>query len=616
MHLNDEHNMALTLPSLLVIDDLFGRNAVSGENADRDNLCAQFLWRDVTGDTASKGNRLKLLNTTAEVVFCRGQVPSAAGIGEVVENDLNSTLSVVRKGWQGNLTMNKPPWAMILLDLCFYTGQVTEDSHRRAQGMPEGQPGDDNPHNYFGLMLLDAIHREFPELPIIILSSKPREEVSLEFSRRGALGFIARDDLRGPELLNDALLQHGLLPDPAGEVVGNSLSILLALREARRAAPHRGNILIRGERGSGKEVLASYAHRVSASIEGRKIYPLVTVNSAVLRTDLFSSELFGIEPKTATGVAGKIGLVEAANGGDLFLDEIADMPPEAQAGVLRVLQERRITRVGARHSKAVDVRFISATNSDLESAPYGFRADLLDRLRLGGTLWLPPLRERKTDIPILAEKFVREAEAQRNEALKREITPEAIELMIGYDWPGNVRELRTCIFDAVNRHADVEHLVANHLRIGTVQDVLRPSRIEGQLEAKKKTRQSTVTGANLQALLAMQAEVRFDPENITEWSGCLNDLQNANAWLLARCLQAALDATRRRTPEHPMGVIQIHPAVKLITGNTSLSASKAADVIKRLLQPLEGELEGDLQEALDIALRLRPRSAKVFRTEK
>ena len=614
MRIIDEHNPALPLPRLLVIDDLFGRNAVSGENADRENLCAQFLWRDVTGDTASKGNRLKLLNTTAEVVFCRGQTPSVAGIGAVIENDLNSTLFVVRNGWQGTLKMNKPPWAMILLDLCFYTGQVTQDSHRRAPGMPEGRPGDDNPRNYFGLILLDAIHREFPELPIFILSSKLREEVSLEFSRRGALGFIARDDLRGPELLNDALLQHGLLTDPTGEVVGNSVSILLALREARRAAPHRGNILIRGERGSGKEALASYAHRVSASIEGRKSYPLVTVNSAVLRTDLFSSELFGIEPKTATGVAGKIGLIEAADGGDLFLDEIADMPPDAQAGVLRVLQERRITRVGARHSKAVDVRFISATNSDLEGGPYGFRADLLDRLRLGGTLWLPPLRERKTDIPILAEKFVREAEAQLN-CLRREITPEAIELMIGYDWPGNVRELRTCIFDAVNRHADVEHLVANHLRIGTVQDVLRPIQTEGQLEAKEKTRQSTVTGANLQALLAMQAEVRFDPENITEWSGCLTDLQNANSWLLARCLQAALDATRRRTPEHPMGVIQIHPAVKLVTGDACLSASKAADVIKRLLQPIEGELEGDLQEALDIALRLRPRSAKVLRTE-
>lgn len=601
-------------PRILIIDDLFGRDLPDGRNVDRENLCAHLLLTDVTGDRAAYESRQKVTKPIVHAVFCRGQIPAMASIGALVENDVQTALAVLRHGWYDAIASGTLPWSMVLLDLCFYTGQVTEDSHRRAPGMPEGRPSDDNPQNYFGLILLDAIHREFPELPIFILSSKPREEVSLEFSRRGALGFIARDDLRGPELLNDALLQHGLLPDPTGEVVGNSVSILLALREARRAAPHRGNILIRGERGSGKEVLASYAHRVSASIEGRKSYPLVTVNSAVLRTDLFSSELFGIEPKTATGVAGKIGLIEAADGGDLFLDEIADMPPDAQAGVLRVLQERRITRVGARHSKAVDVRFISATNSDLESGPYGFRADLLDRLRLGGTLWLPPLRERKTDIPILAEKFVREAEAQLN-CLRREITPEAIELMIGYDWPGNVRELRTCIFDAVNRHADVEHLVANHLRIGTVQDVLRPIRTEGQLEAKEKTRQSTVTRGNLQALLAMQADVRFDPENITDWSGCLNDLQNANAWLLARCLQAALDATRRRTPEHPMGFIQIHPAVKLITGDACLSASKAADVIKRLLQPIEGVLEGDLQEALDIALRLRPRSAKVLRTD-
>lgn len=145
--------------------------------------------------------------------------------------------------------------------------------------------------------------------------------------------------------------------------------------------------------------MAGYAHRVGIDAEGGVGRPLVTVNSAVLRTDLFAAELFGIEPRTASGVAGKIGLVEAADGGNLFLDEIADMPLEAQATVLRVLQERRITRVGARESRSVDVSFLAATNADLERDPRGFRADLLDRLRLGGTLWLPPLRERKTYSP-------------------------------------------------------------------------------------------------------------------------------------------------------------------------------------------------------------------------
>jgi hypothetical protein len=334
------------LPRLLVIDDLFGRAMVGVRNPDRENLCAHFLWRDVTGDAASQASRQTVLKPVADAVFCRGQIPRVAGVGSVVDNDLPGALGVVAEGWLGALRHGTAPWAMVLLDLCFYTGRVTEESHRRTPGMPEGRPGDDDPRRYFGLTLLEAIHREFPELPVLILSSKPRDEVSLEFSRRGALGFIARDDLRGPEILQDALWQHGLIPDPSADLVGTSLPVLLALREARRASAHRSNLLIRGERGTGKELLAGYVHRVSERDATQPARPFVVVNSAVLRTDLFSSELFGIEPKTATGVDGKIGLVEAADGGDLFMDEIADMPPEAQASALRVLQDRQITLAG------------------------------------------------------------------------------------------------------------------------------------------------------------------------------------------------------------------------------------------------------------------------------
>ncbi|WP_089724042.1 sigma-54-dependent transcriptional regulator [Candidatus Thiosymbion oneisti] len=606
----------MNIPRILVLDDLFGRNVPEGRNADRENLCAHFLWQDATGDAAAKASRQRVLKPTAEAVFARGQTPIVSPVGATVENDLDGSLAAVREGWTHALTQGKPPWAMLLLDLCFYTGRVTEESHRRTPGMPEGRPGDDDPRGYFGLTLLDAIHREFPELPIFILSSKPREEVSLEFSRRGALGFIARDDLQGPERLAAALWQHGLLPDPAGEVVGNSLPVLLALREARRAVRHRGNLLIRGERGSGKELLASYAHRVSVDAEGRADLPLVTVNSAVLRTDLFASELFGIEPKTASGVAGKIGLVEAADGGDLFLDEIADMPPEAQATVLRVLQERRVTRIGARRSQAVDVRFLAATNADLEGDPRRIRADLLDRLRLGGTLWLPPLRARKTDIPLLTERFVREAEARHAGTRRREITPEAMDRLLDQEWPGNIRELRTCLFDAVSRHADVEYLVPSHLRIGAESAGALPARPRAQPAERTENVPSARAVVNLSTLLAMHDAVRFDPADIAAWSGCLPDMQQAHAWLLARCLHAALDATRRRTPEHPEGVLQIHPAVKLIIGDTGLSASKAADVVKRLLRPLEDELEGELREALNIALRLRPRSPKAAGTRR
>ena len=437
------------IPRLLILDDLFGRNVPGGRNADRENLCAHFLWLDATADAAAKASRQKVLQPTAEVVFCRAQSPASATIGDAVENNLGMALDAVRRGWPVGGKLKERPevgvpascWSMLLIDLCFYTGRITEESHRQTLGMPEGRPGDDNPRSYFGLTLLDAIHREFPELPIFILSSKPREEVSLEFSRRGALGFIDRSDLRGPQLLAEALWNHGLLPDPDGEVVGHSLSLLLALREARRAAQHRENVLIRGERGSGKELMASYIHRCGISTTSlhpqpsttNRTSPFVTVNSAVFTPNLFASELFGIQPRTATGVDGKIGLIESAKGGDLFLDEIADMPMEVQAAVLRVLQERQVTRVGGRQTIPVGVRFLSASNADLENHAGGFRADLLDRLRIGGTVWIPPLRERGADIPLLAEQFIREAETLRKGAMQRQITAEALEALVAYD---------------------------------------------------------------------------------------------------------------------------------------------------------------------------------------
>ena len=175
-----------------------------GRNLDRENLCAQFLWQDVTGDTAAKASHQKVLKPVSEAFFLRCQTPELSDIGAIVENDLRVTIDTVEKGVDRSFGNGPPPWSMVLLDLCFYTGRVTEESNRRVPGMPEGRPDDDDPRSYFGLTLLDAIHEEFPDLPVMLLSSKPREQVSLEFNRRGALGFIARDDPRGAEKLEEA----------------------------------------------------------------------------------------------------------------------------------------------------------------------------------------------------------------------------------------------------------------------------------------------------------------------------------------------------------------------------------------------------------------------------
>ena len=599
-------------PLILILDDLFGRNMSAERNPDRENLCAHFLWQDKTEDNAASASRQKVLSPSAKAVFFRGQTPECANIGDVVENNLEASLAKVREGWTDAIAQGKPPWSFLLLDLCFYTGRVTEESHRRTPGMPDGRAGDDDPRSYFGLTLLDAIHREFPELPIFILSSKPREEVSLEFSRRGALGFIARDDLRGPELLEEALQQHGLLPDLAGEIIGNSLPLLLALREARRAARHRENLLIRGERGTGKELLARYIHRMHAPVQDSSDRPFVTVNSAVFTPSLFAAELFGIQPRTATGVDGKTGLVEVANGGDLFLDEIADMPLKVQSAMLRVLQERQVTSVGAREPKSLDVRFLSATNADLEDTSRGFRSDLLDRLSLGGSLWLPPLRERRGDIPLLAEKFVREAEDSRNGAMRRDIAPEALEMLCDHDWPGNIRELRSAIFDAVNRYPVMEHLVPGHLRLGggMRRAGVTPRPLTEDVSPLPVVEESVKNADPMREWLEIQSRLRFDSQQTVLWAGRLDELQHAHYRLMARYLLAAVQATKRCTPKFPQGIIQIHPAAKLATGDDSLSASKAADLFKRLLGPLEEELQGELKEAFEKAVSLRPRTGK------
>lgn len=589
---------------VLMIDDLFGRGVSQGRNAERESLCANLLLRDVTADAAARAGRQRVLEPVAEAVFCRGQRPGTAGVGDAVENDAAAAMSAVRTGWAEALAEGRPPWTMVLLDLCFYTGRVTEASDRRTPGMPEGRTGDDDPRSYFGLTLLDAIRHEFPELPVFILSSKPREEVSLEFSRRGALGFIDRSDARAPELLEAALWNHGLLPDPAGELLGHSLPVLLALREARRAAGHCENVLIRGERGTGKELMARYLNRV-ASRDGKK-RPFVAVNSAVFTPNLFASELFGIQPRTATGVEGKTGLIEWAKGGDLFLDEIADMPADVQAAILRVLQDREVTKVGGREAIPVEVRFLSATNADLGDDDPHFRPDLLDRLRQGGTVWLPPLRERPADIPLLVEQFVRQAEAQRADTRRREVTPEAMEAIKAHDWPGNVRELRSVVFEAVTRHPDVEYLVPGHLRLRQPDGTRRSANSGPVFPTGDQV-------ASLDSLLSKMADVTTDPGRVDDWAGKLTQVQQEHARLVARLLGAAIEATKRRTPEHPEGQIQIHPAVKLLTGDSKLTASQAADVIKRLLRPLNDELAGDLLEAYETALRLRPKSGRAPR---
>ena len=225
-------------------------------------------------------------------------------------------------------------------------------------------------------------------------------------------------------------------------LIGQSESIREVLVKVEQMAPVSSTVLIEGESGTGKELVARAIHRLSP----RRTKPFIAVNVGALPETLLESELFGHEKGAFTGAAERrIGRFELAHTGTLFLDEIGDIPSATQVKLLRVLEEREVTRVGGTGSITVDVRVVAATNNPLrESVEAGrFRSDLYYRLNVL-SIYLPPLRDRKEDIPILVRRFITELSREHDRPFKG-ISPEALEILIEYAWPGNVRELRNLV---------------------------------------------------------------------------------------------------------------------------------------------------------------------------
>ena len=590
------------LPRILIIDDFFGRTHSDRCNEDRANLCAKYHLKDVTGDEEGKGTPHKTKEPVAEAVFFRGQHPICSAVGDTVENDLEGCMRIIDAGW--NPLHNEPVWSLVLLDLSFYTGLVTDKSDRRSAGMPEGRPGDSDKNKYFGLTVLGEIQKRYPELPVIILSTKPRSTVSRQFSYLGALAFLDRSAPESSDLLKEYLWRYGLIPDMTGQIIGTSKSLLLSLRSARMMAATRQNILIRGPRGSGKELIASFINR---NDRNNRDTPFVIVDSGVLNPNLYASELFGHKKGAFTGAdSDQQGRIIQADEGDLFLDEIGNMPLEVQLGILRVLEYHEVTPVGSKGSISVNVRFISATNIDIEmlsASGKGFRLDLLDRLRSAGTLVLPPLCERKEDIPVLAEKFVREAESQTQNSLQRGIDRDALDKLMDYNWPGNIRELRQCIFKSVNKHPDIEHLVPAHIYLHPAITTDR-SRNENETKIQPEAIPKT-----LAEILEDMAGFDFETLKRNELNGKLDTLQQYCNEFIANYVISTLQATTKPVE----GKVQIHPAIKMALGDQTVKASKAADIIKKILAPVN-KSDPLLHQALEKAFQLRPKRSKQQRS--
>jgi two-component system, NtrC family, nitrogen regulation response regulator NtrX len=304
-----------------------------------------------------------------------------------------------------------------------------------------------------GLEVLSELREQDPSALIVMISGHGTIETAVDATRRGAYDFLEKplDTDRILLVLRNALQQRGLVEENARlrsevesryEIVGRSFAIRQVLERVERVAPTDARVLITGENGTGKELVARAIHRLSP----RAAAPFVEVNCAAIPAELIESELFGHMKGSFTGAhEDRAGKFELANGGTLFLDEIGDMSLAAQAKVLRALQEGIVTRVGGAKPIQVDVRVLAATNKELaEEIRQGrFREDLFYRLNVI-PLHLPPLRERREDIPMLVHHFA--AQAVREAALRpRQFTAEAIERLQAMDWPGNVRELRNTV---------------------------------------------------------------------------------------------------------------------------------------------------------------------------
>lgn len=304
-----------------------------------------------------------------------------------------------------------------------------------------------------GIEFLEKAKEINPETPIIIISGHGNIETAVEAVRKGAYDYISKppDLNRMLITLRNAMDKSTLVAETkvlkrkvtkTQEIIGDSSPIRKIKDTINKIAPTEARVLITGENGVGKELVARWIHEKSF----RSSHPLVEVNCAAIPGELIESELFGHEKGSFTSaVKQRIGKFEQANGGTLFLDEIGDMSLSSQAKVLRALQEGKVTRVGADKDITVDVRVIAATNKDLlkEVENKNFRLDLYHRLGVI-ILHVPSLNERISDVPLLTDRFLEDIAEQYGQP-KKNIDKKAIELLQKYKWTGNIRELRNVV---------------------------------------------------------------------------------------------------------------------------------------------------------------------------
>ena len=348
----------------------------------------------------------------------------------------------------------------VLKDILANEGFTVEEATDGEEGLQKFQSGnfdvilcDIKMPRIDGIEFLQKVMATGTEVPVIMISGHGNIETAVDAVKKGAFDYIAKP----PDLnrllitIRNALDKTVLVKETkilkrkvsrVQEMIGESEAIRKIKDTITKVAPTEARVLVTGENGSGKELVARWLHEKSNRANG----PIIEVNCAAIPGELIESELFGHEKGSFTSaVKQRIGKFEQANGGTLFLDEIGDMSLSAQAKVLRALQEGKITRVGGEKEISVDVRVIAATNKDLlaEVAEKNFRMDLYHRLSVI-LVHVPSLNDRRTDIPLLVDKFLADIAAEYGQAVKS-IDKKAMEALQQHNWTGNIRELRNVV---------------------------------------------------------------------------------------------------------------------------------------------------------------------------
>lgn len=557
----------MKLPRLLMIDDEYARG-----KAEWRTLKSKLGLIEVGSQDAEQSSTSSIL---AEVVLCAGQ----RMIDGAVENDYELIRAAVSSG-------NAKPWALVLLDVTFLSGPLPTGE------APTGRAGDER----FGEEVYRRLSSEYPNLPLVLLTTK--EQQSLENSEAP---YLAKANLNRREI-QKKLIQCGLL-DPEQTCallqlphVVVSPAALAAFKEANLHAPNKLSILILGETGVGKEVLAEYIHRVS----DRSAEPYVAVNVASIPADQLEAELFGIEANAATGVAFRLGKFGEANKGTLFLDEIGDMSIEMQAAILRALENGVVSRIGRRGLLKFDVRFICATNKDLKSMVQRaeFREDLLMRINTI-TIEMPPLRSRREDIPYLVDMFLQK-EMQAEGKIGVTLSAKARQLIERATFPGNVRQLEHLVARLVGA-AGHNELINDRLVAAALEATARASvqdynvkRRDEKVETKSS---STAWKCLAQELPEIMASVQIRLESAEDLMGVLPLLRDSYGRLLRQLAGAALSATFDPVKKKP----NKQRAMRLLSGDDKLHGKGPDRIINSILNRKQEAVvtENDLIALLD-----------------